>query len=107
MISNTNCYLCNKYGEYCEYANMYGNCLSSTACKKVTTVTPEFSPVLPDYRIVHRNDGVYDLYDSLRWLMSRGCVDDILNFLSTASKYSAIRIVFEDKSLEDYNEKSS
>ena len=59
----------------------------------------EVSPVPPDYRIVHRKDGVYDLYDSLRWLMSRGCVDDILNFLSTTSKYSAIRIVFEDKSL--------
>ena len=98
MISNTNCYLCNKYGECCEYANMYGNCLS-TACKKVTTVTSEFSPVPSDYRIVHRKDGVYDLYDSLRWLMSRGCIDDILNFLSTASKYSAIRIVFEDQSL--------
>ena len=86
---------------------MYGNCLS-TACKKVTTVTSEFSPVLPDYRIIHRKDGVYDLYDSLRWLMSRGCVDDILNFLSTASKYSAIRIVFEDQSfVEDNNEKTS
>ena len=100
MTSNTDCYSCNKYGEYCEYANMYGNCLS-TACKKVTTVTSEFSPVLPDYRIVHRKDGVYDLLDSTSWLMSRGCVDDILNFLSTTSKYSAIRIVFEDKSLED------
>ena len=99
MISNTNCYLCNKYGEYCEYANMYGNCLS-TACKKVTTVTSDFSPVLPDYRIVHRKDGVYDLYDSLHWLMSRKCIDNILDFLSTASTYSAIRIVFEDKSLE-------
>ena len=61
----------------------------------------EASPVLPDYRIVHRKDGVYDLYDSLHWLMSRGCIDDILNFLSTSSKYSAIRIVFEDKSLEE------
>ena len=68
----------------------------------------EASPVLPDYRIVHRKDGVYDLYDSLRWLMSRKCIDDILNFLSTASKYSAIRIVFEDKSfVEDSNEKTS
>ena len=59
----------------------------------------EVGPVRSDYRIVHRKDGVYDLYDSLRWLMSRWCVDDILNFLSTASKYSAIRIVFEDQSL--------
>ena len=106
MISNTDCYSCKKYGEYCEYANTHGNYVS-TACKKVAPVMSEFSPVVPDYRIVHRNDGVYDLYDSFRWLMSRGCVDDILNFLSTASKYSAIRIVFEDKSLEDCDEKTS
>lgn len=107
MISNTNCYLCNKYGEYCEYANAHGNCVS-TACKKITPIMPEVSPVLPDYRIVHRRDGVYDLYDSLRWIMSRGCADNILNFLSTASKYSAIRIVFEDQSFMEYsNEKTS
>lgn len=98
MTSNTDCYSCNKYSEYCEYANVRGNCLS-TACKRVIPIMPEVSPVPPDYRIVHRKDGVYDLYDSLHWLMSRGCVDDILNFLSTTSKYSAIRIVFEDKSL--------
>ena len=98
MTSNTDCYSCNKYSEYCEYANVHGNCLS-TACKRVIPIMPEVSPVPSDYRIVHRKDGVYDLYDSLRWLMSRGCVDDILNFLSTTSKYSAIRIVFEDKSL--------
>ena len=100
MISNTNCYLFNKYGECCEHANMYGNCLS-TACKKVTSTMSDTRPVVPDYRIVHRKDGVYDLLDSTSWIMSRGCVDDILNFLSTTSKYSAIRIVFEDKSLED------
>lgn len=107
MTSNMNCYFCGKFGEYCEYANIYGNCLSS-ACKKATSAMSEFSPVVLDYRIVHRKDGVYDLYDSLRWIMSRGCVDDILNFLSTASKYSAIRIVFEDQSfVEDSNEKTS
>ena len=69
--------------------------------KEEEHIETEDSPVLPDYRIVHRKDGVYDLYDSLHWLMSRGCIDDILNFLSTSSKYSAIRIVFEDKSLEE------
>lgn len=107
MTSSMYYYSCKKCGEYCEYANMYGNCLS-TACKKVTPITSEINPTLPDYRIVHRKDGVYDLYDSLRWLMSRGCVDDILDFLSTASKCSAIRIVFEDKSLEvDGSEKTS
>ena len=107
MISNKDCHYCNKYGEYCEYANAHGNCVS-TACKKITPIMPEFSPVPSDYRIVHRKDGVYDLYDSLRWIMSRGCVDNILNFLSTASKYSAIRIVFEDQSFgEDCDEKTS
>ena len=106
MISNTDCYSCKKYSEYCEYANMYGNCLS-TACKKATPTMSEIGPVLPNFRIVHRKDGGYDLLDSTSWIMSRGCVDDILNFLSTTSKYSAIRIVFEDKSLEDCDEKTS
>lgn len=60
------------------------------------------------FRIVHRKDGIYDLFDSTSWIMSRGCIDDILNFLSTTSKYSAIRIAFEDKSLEvGNNEKTS
>lgn len=107
MTSNTYCYSCKKYGKCCEYANMYGNCLS-TACTKVTLIMPEISPVLTNYRIVHRKDGVYDLYDSLRWIMSRGCIDDILKFLSTTSNYSAIRIVFEDQSFEeDCDEKTS
>ena len=98
MTSNTDCYYCNEYGECCEYANIYGNCLS-TGCKRVTPTMSDTRPVPSDYRIAHRKDGVYDLYDSLRWIMSRGCIDDILNFLATTSKYSAIRIVFEDKSL--------
>lgn len=107
MTSNTNCYSCKKYGEYCEYANMHGNCLS-TACKKVTTTMSDTRIVPSDYRIVHRKDGIYDLYDSLRWIMSRGCIDNILNFLATTSKYSAIRIVFEDQSfVEDCGEKTS
>ncbi len=100
MTSNTSCYFCRKFNEHCEYANMYGNCLS-TACKKVIPTELEISPAILDYRIVHRKDGIYDLYDNTSWLMSRGCIDDILNFLSTTSKYSAIRIVFEDESFED------
>lgn len=66
----------------------------------MTSKMSEISSVLPDYRIVHRKDGVYDLFQDNNWIMSRGCVDDILNFLSTTSKNSAIRIGFEDKSLE-------
>lgn len=100
MTSNMNCYFCSKFGEYCEYANMYGNCWSS-ACKKVTPLMSKNSTILRDYRIIHQKDGVYDLFDSTSWIMSRGCIDDILNFLSTTSKYSAIRIVFEDESLEE------
>lgn len=53
------------------------------------------------FEIIRRKDSVYDLFQDNNWIMSRGCIDDILNFLSTASKYSVIRIVFEDKSLEE------
>ena len=59
------------------------------------------------FKIIRRKDGVYDLFQDNNWIMSRGCVDNILNFLATTSKYSAIRIVFEDKSLEDCDEKTS
>lgn len=66
MTSNMYCYYCNKYGECCEYANMCGNCVS-TACKKVTPIMSDTRPVLPDYRIVHRKDGVYDLNVARSW----------------------------------------
>ena len=72
--------------------------------KKVVKTMNEISDV---FKIIRRRDGIYDLYDDTRWLMSRGCIDGILGFLATTSKYSAIRIVFEDKSLEDCDEKTS
>ena len=60
------------------------------------------------FKIIRRKDGVYDLFQDNNWIMSRGCVDNILNFLATTSKYSAIRIVFEDQSfVEDCDEKTS
>lgn len=60
------------------------------------------------FKIIRRRDGIYDLYDDARWLMSRGCIDDILGFLAATSKYSAIRIVFEDQSfVKDCDEKTS
>ena len=60
------------------------------------------------FKIIHRKDGVYDLFQDNNWIMSRGCVDNILNFLATTSKYSAIRIVFEDQSFgDDCDEKTS
>ena len=66
------------------------------------------SEICDVFKIIHRKDGVYDLFQDNNWIMSRGCVDNILDFLSTASKYSAIRIVFEDQSfVEDNNEKTS
>ena len=66
------------------------------------------SEICDVFKIIHRKDGVYDLFQDNNWIMSRGCIDNILNFLATTSKYSAIRIVFEDQSFaEAYNEKTS
>ena len=73
--------------------------------KKVVKTMNEISDV---FKIIRRKDGVYDLFQDNNWIMSRGCVDNILNFLATTSKYSAIRIVFEDQSfVEDCDEKTS
>ena len=66
------------------------------------------SEICDVFKIIRRKDGVYDLFQDNNWIMSRGCIDNILNFLATTCKYSAIRIVFEDQSFaEDYNEKTS
>ena len=66
------------------------------------------SEICDVFKIIHRKDGVYDLFQDNNWIMSRGCIDNILKFLATTSKYSAIRIVFEDQSFgEDCDEKTS
>ena len=66
------------------------------------------SEICDVFKIIHRKDGVYDLFQDNNWIMSRGCIDNILNFLATTSKYSSIRIVSEDQSLgEDCDEKTS
>ena len=66
------------------------------------------SEICDVFKIIHRKDGVYDLFQDNNWIMSRGCIDGILNFLATTSKYSAIRIVFEDQSfVKDCDEKTS
>ena len=66
------------------------------------------SEIYDVFKIIHRKDGVYDLFQDNNWIMSRGCIDNILNFLATASKYSAMQIVFEDQSFgEDSNEETS
>lgn len=51
----------------------------------------DVSPVLPDYRIIHRKDGVYDLYDNLLEKYRRGQKDfseeefeKLTNFVSKA-----------------------
>ena len=73
--------------------------------KKVVKTMNEISDV---FKIIRRKDGVYDLFQDNNWIMSRGCINNILNFLATTSKYSAIRIVFEDQSFgEDCDEKTS
>lgn len=98
-----NCYYttyCKERGLFCESANENGSCKMS-ACSRSMTNFAEDKQLLASFRIVHRKDGIYDLYDGIKWIMSRGCIDDILNFLSTMSKCSTIRIVFEDKSMEE------
>ena len=66
------------------------------------------SEICDVFKIIHRKDGIYDLFQDNNWIMSRGCIDNILNFIATTSKYSAIRIVFEDQSFgEDCDEKTS
>lgn len=91
---------CKERGLFCESANENGYCKMS-ACSRSTTNFVEDKQLLNNLRIVHRRDGIYDLYDGIKWIMSRGVIDDILNFLSTTSKYSSIRIAFEDKSMEE------
>lgn len=38
------------------------------------------------FKIIRRKDGVYDLFQDNNWVMSRGCVDDILEHISEESK---------------------
>lgn len=98
-----NCYhttYCKEHSLFCESANENGSCKMSACLRRITNFA-EDKQLLTSFRIVRRKDDIYDLYDGIKWIMSRGCIDDILNYLSATSKYSAIRIVFEDKSMED------
>ena len=52
------------------------------------------------FEIIHRKDGVYDLFQNNNWIMSRGCVDNILEYLSKESEFGPVVFEFEDKSLE-------
>lgn len=53
------------------------------------------------FKIIHRKDGVYDLYDSKWWIMSRGCIDNILEYLSKESELTPVVFEFKDESLEE------
>lgn len=59
------------------------------------------------FKIIHRKDGVYDLYDGKWWIMSRGCIDAILEYLSKESELTPVVFKFKDESLEDRDEKTS
>lgn len=65
------------------------------------------SEIYDTFKIIRRKDGVYDLYDGTWWVMSRGCVDNILEYLSKESEFGPIMLDFKDESLEDCNEKTS
>ena len=51
-------------------------------------------------KIIRRKDGVYDLYDGKWWIMSRGCIDAILEYLSKESDLTPVVFEFKDESLE-------
>lgn len=59
------------------------------------------------FKIIHRKDGVYDLFQDNNWIMSRGCVDNILEYLSKESEFGPVVFEFKDESLEDRDEKTS
>lgn len=70
----------------------------------MTKAVSEMRDVL---KIIHRKDDVYDLFQNNNWIMSRGYVDNILEYLSKESKFGPVVFEFKDESLEDYNEKTS
>lgn len=57
-------------------------------------------------KIIHRKDDVYDLFQNNNWIMSRGCVDNILEYLSKESEFGPVVFEFKDESLEDCDEKT-
>lgn len=65
------------------------------------------SEICDVFKIIRRKDGVYDLYDGKWWIMSRGCIDAILEYLSKKSKLTPVVFEFKDESLEDCDEKTS
>lgn len=75
--------------------------------RRVKTITKAVSEMCDVLKIIHRKDGVYDLYDGKWWIMSRGCIDNILEYLSKESELTPVVFEFKDESLEDRDEKTS
>lgn len=53
------------------------------------------------FELIHCKDGIYDLFQNYKWVISRGCVDNILEYISKESKSKPIRLDFKDQSKED------
>lgn len=58
------------------------------------------SEIYDVFKIIRCKDGVYDLYDGTRRIMSRECVDAILEYLSKESEFGPFMFEFKDESLE-------
>ena len=53
------------------------------------------------FKIIHRKNGAYDLFQNDIWAMSRGCVDDILEHISKESEIAPVMFEFKDESMEE------
>ncbi len=60
------------------------------------------SEICNTFELIHCKDGIYDLFQNNNWIMSRGCVDSILEYISKESKSKPIRLDFKDQSKEDW-----
>ncbi len=57
------------------------------------------SEICEVFKIIHRKNGVYDLFQDDIWVMSRGCVDDILEHISKKSEIAPVVFEFKDESM--------
>lgn len=59
------------------------------------------SEICDVFKIIHCKDGVYDLFQDNNWIMSRGCVDSILEHIYEESKFGPIMFEFIDERMEE------
>ena len=59
------------------------------------------SEICDVFKIIHRKDGFYDLFQDNNWIMSRGCVDSILEHIYEESKFGPIVFEFIDECMEE------